>query len=152
MKSPKNPVILWDRIYFKSSVFRHAKLLKSSIICDITPYNLGKVSWCLRGTCRLHIQCFLLASSWFLSWLILFDPEDGGNVFLQNVNWRSLEYTALYPGVQNSSHPPLWEPEISRVKFLLMKICMNISNHTSVDTLKSSEAHLGSYETSECSQ
>jgi hypothetical protein len=27
----------------------------------------------------------------------LFDPEDGGDMFLRNFNWLSTDYTALYP-------------------------------------------------------
>jgi hypothetical protein len=38
---------------------------------------------------------------------LLFDPEDEGNMFLRKVNWLSLDYTALYPGGQNSSYAPL---------------------------------------------
>jgi hypothetical protein len=40
----KNFLPATDRIYFKSSVFRPAKLLKSSIFWDIMLYNLVKVS------------------------------------------------------------------------------------------------------------
>jgi hypothetical protein len=40
----KNFLPATDSIYFKTSVFRHAKLLKSSIILDITPSNPVKVS------------------------------------------------------------------------------------------------------------
>jgi hypothetical protein len=28
---------------------------------------------------------------------LFFDPEDGGDMFLQNVNWLSMDYTILYP-------------------------------------------------------
>jgi hypothetical protein len=35
--------------------------------------------------------------------VLLFDPEDGGNMFLQNVGLLSPDYTALYPRSQNSS-------------------------------------------------
>jgi hypothetical protein len=34
---------------------------------------------------------------------LLFDPENGGNMFLQNVDWFSVDYTTLYPRRQNSS-------------------------------------------------
>jgi hypothetical protein len=33
--------------------------------------------------------CFLLD--------LFFDPEDGGEMFLQNIGWLSMDYTALYP-------------------------------------------------------
>jgi hypothetical protein len=35
---------------------------------------------------------------------LFFDPEDGGNMFLQNVDWLLTDYTALYPRRQNSSN------------------------------------------------
>jgi hypothetical protein len=33
---------------------------------------------------------------------LFFDPEDGDNIFLQNVGWLSREYMALYPKSQYS--------------------------------------------------
>jgi hypothetical protein len=30
-------------------------------------------------------------------WTYFFDPENGGEMFLRNVDWRSTDYTALYP-------------------------------------------------------
>jgi hypothetical protein len=39
--------------------------------------------------CLLHASCrFLLG--------LFFTPKDGGNMFLQNTDWPSAEYTALY--------------------------------------------------------
>jgi hypothetical protein len=34
---------------------------------------------------------------------LFFDPEDGGDMFLRNVGWLSIDNTALYPRRQNSS-------------------------------------------------
>jgi hypothetical protein len=28
---------------------------------------------------------------------LFFDPEDGGDIFFQNVGWLSTDYMALYP-------------------------------------------------------
>jgi hypothetical protein len=39
--------------------------------------------------------CLATCSCWFLAWLI-FDPEDGGYMFLQNVS-SYMNYTVLYP-------------------------------------------------------
>jgi hypothetical protein len=30
---------------------------------------------------------------------LFFDPEDGGDMFLRNVGWISMKYTALYPRI-----------------------------------------------------
>jgi hypothetical protein len=78
--------------------------MKSSIFWDITPYSPLKVNRRFGGTCCLHLQsrrisrgslqlttCF---HAGFL--LVLFDPEDGGFMFLRNVRWFSTDYTALY--------------------------------------------------------
>jgi hypothetical protein len=43
---------------------------------------------------------------------LLLSPEDGGDMFHQNIGWLSLVYIALYPGRWNSLYPPLWEHEI----------------------------------------
>jgi hypothetical protein len=43
---------------------------------------------------------YYLLHAGFLSGL-LFDPEDGGDIFLRNVGWLSTDYMALYPRRQN---------------------------------------------------
>jgi hypothetical protein len=77
-----------------------AMFMKISIIWDITPCSPLKVNRRFGGTCRLHLQgrricrardqregrwqaelCF--HAGFLLS--IFFDPEDGGDMFLQNV-------------------------------------------------------------------
>jgi hypothetical protein len=58
--------------------------------------------------------CLLPASSWFLAWITL-QPEGGGDMFLQNIGWLSINCTALHPWKQNSSLPLLWEPPILQV-------------------------------------
>jgi hypothetical protein len=39
--------------------------------------------------------CYLLHAGFMLG--VLFDPEDGGDIFLRNVGRLSTDYTALYP-------------------------------------------------------
>jgi hypothetical protein len=34
---------------------------------------------------------------------LVFNPEDGGNILIQNVGWYSTDYIALYPRRQNAS-------------------------------------------------
>jgi hypothetical protein len=43
---------------------------------------------------------------------LFFDPENGGDMFPQNVGWFLTAHTALYPRRQNSLCPPLWVPQI----------------------------------------
>jgi hypothetical protein len=50
-------------------------------------------------TCE-HSACHLLAR-WFAE--LLFDPEDGGDTFLQNVGYNSTDYMASYPRRRYSS-------------------------------------------------
>jgi hypothetical protein len=45
--------------------------------------------------------CYVLHAGFLLG--LFFDPEDRGNVFLQNVCWFSTDYMALYPRRQSSS-------------------------------------------------
>jgi hypothetical protein len=32
---------------------------------------------------------------------LIFDPEDGSDIFLRNVDWLSTDHTTLYPRRQN---------------------------------------------------
>jgi hypothetical protein len=49
---------------------------------------------------------------------LLFNRENGGDIFLRNVGRHSLNYTALYPRRQNPSEPPLREPRTQYVRLL----------------------------------
>jgi hypothetical protein len=57
------------------------------------------VNWNFGGTCRS--DCYLLHASLLLG--LFFDLEDGGDIFLRNVSWLSMDYMALYPRRWNSS-------------------------------------------------
>jgi hypothetical protein len=62
--------------------------LKSSIFWDITPCSLMKVDgrfWGTGSASYLHHAGLLFE--------FLYNPEDGDNMFLQNVGWLSKEYT-----------------------------------------------------------
>jgi hypothetical protein len=56
-------------------------------------------------------QILLLIASAAYLFSLHFDPEDGGNIFLWNVSWLSLDYAAWYPRRYNFSQPRLWEPQ-----------------------------------------
>jgi hypothetical protein len=45
---------------------------------------------------------------------LFFDPEDGGDMFLRNINWLSTDYTALYPRRQNCPEPVLLDLHANR--------------------------------------
>jgi hypothetical protein len=73
--------------------------------------------------CRVQLSGIpICASSCLLQagfLLVLFyNPEDDGNMFLQNISWHSLNYAALYPRIQNSSKPLLWEYQILHNKHI----------------------------------
>jgi hypothetical protein len=72
--------------------------------------DTGQVS--VAGICTWEVLCSNLSQitdyshrfSWYSSvpacslvcWTCFFDPEDGGDMFLQNVGWNSKDYTASY--------------------------------------------------------
>jgi hypothetical protein len=65
-----------------------AVVMKCPVFWDITPSSPLVVNWRFGGTCRLHLQVRsrgIWHSGFLLS--LLFDPEDGGSIFLRNVGW-----------------------------------------------------------------
>jgi hypothetical protein len=89
----------------------HIGVMKSSIFRDLTLCSPLKINWRFRGRCCLHLQGqrmsqarALLAACCHAGFLLglFFDPDDGGDMFLGNVCWLSVEYTTLYPRTQNS--------------------------------------------------
>jgi hypothetical protein len=60
-------------------------IMKSYVFWNTMPGSSLRVNRCFRGKCLL---CLLPASCRFVAWLI-FDPEDGGKIFLRNVDWLS---------------------------------------------------------------
>jgi hypothetical protein len=66
---------------------------KSIIFWDLKLCSLLRWNRRFGGTNRLHLQ----GRRKILAKYIFFDPEDGGDVFLQNVGCISTEYTASHP-------------------------------------------------------
>jgi hypothetical protein len=95
LKGIKHWIIILS-VKFCSFTFLHivgtevltAVVTNSSIFSDIMLCSPLKVNQHYRGTCRLH--------------LLILRPEDGGGMFLWNVDWLSIVYMALYPRRQNS--------------------------------------------------
>jgi hypothetical protein len=93
-----------------------AVVVKNSVFWDITPCSLLKVSRRFGRTYGFHLQnwrvsqarnrheadskqmlinsCCLLYAVFLLG--LLFNTEDGGDMFLRNVGWLSMDYTAFY--------------------------------------------------------
>jgi hypothetical protein len=79
------------------------------VFWDITQWGSLKVGQSFRGTCHLHFQgrrvsqakslkssaCYQPHSVFLLG--VLFSPEKDGNMLLQNLDWRSVDYLVLYP-------------------------------------------------------
>jgi hypothetical protein len=70
---------------------------KSSIFWDKAPCSLVKVNKCFER----ENACCLLHSDFLID--LLFDPEDGGYMFLQDIGRFSPGYRMLYPKTQYSS-------------------------------------------------
>jgi hypothetical protein len=70
--------------------------MKSSVISDVTPCSQLKADGRFGGT-----YCNMMAAScWFI---LSCNPDDGGNMFLQNAGWLSTDCTALYTRRWNHS-------------------------------------------------
>jgi hypothetical protein len=61
-------------------------IMNSTIFWDITSCSLLKVNRRFGGTYRLHLH-LVLATCFHAGFLLslVFDPEDGGDIFLRNV-------------------------------------------------------------------
>jgi hypothetical protein len=65
--------------------------------------------------------CFLSASCWSLAWII-FDSENGGDIFFRNVNWLSTNFTAFYPKISSLHNHRCENP-----KFYTMEILYHLT-------------------------
>jgi hypothetical protein len=79
----------------KDSIFRDIML------CSLTKVNHRFGNYHQEGSKQSSSACYLFHACFLLC--ILFDPEDGGDIFLQNVCGLSLDDTALNPRRKNSS-------------------------------------------------
>jgi hypothetical protein len=79
-------------------------VIKGYIFCDITLCCSLILNWRFGRTCRLYFQvriirissaCYLLQAGFLF--VLFFNPEDIGDIFLWNVVWLSADYTVLYP-------------------------------------------------------
>jgi hypothetical protein len=76
----------------------HRLRAKSIIFWDVTPCSLLSCNRRFGGTYRLHLQGLLATCLLAVScWNYLFDPEDGGDMFLRNVGCNLRDYTASHP-------------------------------------------------------
>jgi hypothetical protein len=82
-----------------------AVVVKSSVFWDITLCSPLQVNQRFGGTCFLFLQgerisqarhqCEVGGKQTFHD--LFYNLKDGGNIFLENVGWLSVNYTALYP-------------------------------------------------------
>jgi hypothetical protein len=75
-----------------------AVVMKSPIFWDIKPCSLLEVN--RRFYVSIYV-CYLINVGFYLG--SFFDPEDGGEMFLQNAGLLSTDYMALYTRRYNSS-------------------------------------------------
>jgi hypothetical protein len=58
---------------------------------------------------------------------LFFSPEYGSHMVLRNVGWLSVDYTALYPRIQNSSHIKQVVPICLSVRISFLGLLMGFS-------------------------
>jgi hypothetical protein len=85
-------------VAFLNGYFSAMNLMKSSIIWDVMLCGPLKVSWRFGGKCCLFG--------------LFFDPEDGGNMLVRDVEWLSTDHTALHPRRKGFAQSPPWEPQV----------------------------------------
>jgi hypothetical protein len=69
---------------------------------NFRPINRSKIWFVasnidLQHKCNFYFRsaCYLPDAGFLLG--VIFDPEDGGDIFLRNIGWLSTDYMALYP-------------------------------------------------------
>jgi hypothetical protein len=120
---------------------------KTSVFRDKIPCSLMKFKRPVRKACHLHLQGWRVrkarkqneagskhesAHAGFLISL-LFDSEKGGDIFLRNVGWISLNYKALYPRRRNCSEQLLWEPLIQYNLVAMVSCQCSQNNYFTLD-------------------
>jgi hypothetical protein len=68
--------------------------------------------------------CYLFHAGFLL--VLFFGPQDEGDIFLQNADWLSMVYTALYPTIQNS----LEKWSLFQIKVIWYSLKINTSPET----------------------
>jgi hypothetical protein len=109
--------------------------MKCSAFWDITPCGPLKINRRLVGTRRLISACCLLYVDFLLH--LFFDPENGGDTFLRNVNSHKI-YLAPHPRSRHSSRVYFCGALFLSVKSSLVVIGVRI--------IRVNELHLISYE------
>lgn len=80
--------LLKEQLYAGNVGFEILTALTMIMFFDIISHNQLKVAQCFAGTCSLHFQVRRIsrATCFHASNLLgLFDPEDGGDMFLRNI-------------------------------------------------------------------
>jgi hypothetical protein len=109
--TPCSPIEVYRRVEEIASIYQY----EPSSLLDLTCsqrwlwrvlsygiYSALKVNWHYRGTCRLNtFACCVLHDGFFFG--LLFNPEDGGYMFLRNVGWHYVDYRTLCPRRKNCS-------------------------------------------------
>jgi hypothetical protein len=96
------PVISFDLSGFWRTWILKAVIMKNTIFCDIPPCSPLKVNQHFGRTLYLHLQGrisqarYQCESGWQGIIFCLFDPDDGGNMFLQNVGLHLQQITLRY--------------------------------------------------------
>jgi hypothetical protein len=92
-----------------------AVVMKSSISWDITPCSPFKRNWCFEGTYYLHLQSqrrALLSTCFHARFLfcLLFDPEDGGDMFLWNIRLQGVisQKIIIVLSIESCAKCPNW--------------------------------------------
>jgi hypothetical protein len=116
--------------YIKGSIFYDIMLCSHWKSANILVEHIASIFWveeyavhvctysCRTCSCLCSCySCYLLHASFLLG--LFFSPEYGCRIFLQNVCWLLMNYTALIPEERAFQKPLLWEPQIiNKTKFI----------------------------------
>jgi hypothetical protein len=102
------------------------KIMKHHFLCSSEQYVCNDKEPCMLPTASPYLcDCIKYLASYLHVCLLglLFNPKDGGSMFLENISKLLPEYTVSHHRRKYPSHSLMWEPQITHNECLFWESC-----------------------------